>query len=102
MKAILFAIRTCKDQLKHEHVQIFPDSTTAVNYINNMNSIKSISSNSWVFCKINNIWISAAHISEHENRADRPSREYKDDVEWEIDQEIFSFITDIWGYLEND
>ena len=101
LKAILFAISTYKTEFKYQHVRILTDSTTAVNYINNMGGVKSRQCNdeakeTWEICKENKIWISCAHIPGHENVADRPSREFKDDIEWTLDTTIFHRICAIW------
>ena len=101
LKAILLSIACFKDEFKDKHVKILTDSTTAVNYINNMGGIKSNQCNTiakkiWEFCRVNGIWISCAHIPGIENEADRPSRKFNDDSEWQISQNIFEKVCSTW------
>ena len=83
------------------------DNQTAVAYINKMGGRKTLCNNIarkiWLWCLERNIWLSAAYISTHDNYvADEQSRISHHNSEWEINNEIFNMITDIWGVPELD
>lgn len=101
LMAILFALKALVDRLENKHVKVLSDSTTAVCYVNNMGGIKSdkcdaVSRDIWFLCMSKGIWISCAHIPGVENEADTPSRQFKDNIEWELKNEVFEKICCIW------
>ena len=79
------------------------DNVTAVSYINNMGGTHSLMCNKlakdiWIWCRSNNIWLSATHIPGITNvEADRTSRKFKDSSEWKLDPSVFERITEHWG-----
>ncbi|XP_068738595.1 uncharacterized protein [Montipora capricornis] len=85
------------------HVQLYPDNSTTVNYINAMGGTHSrecntIAKDIWQWCIDKQIWLTAAHIPGTKNvEADRESRVFSDNKEWMIRPDIFQKITDIWG-----
>lgn len=88
-------------------MQVRTDNTCAMTYINSMGGIKSPTCNSvakqiWQWCIANNIWISAAFVPGCENQADYESRNYKDNIEWKLDESIVSQIFTIWGTPQID
>jgi len=102
LKAILLAIKTLKDEIKKSHVKILSDSSTAVCYVTNMGGCKSlecdvVAKEIWNFCIDNGIWLSIAHIPGIANAADKPSREFNDKLEWELNRDIFLKICKTWG-----
>ncbi|XP_060587405.1 uncharacterized protein LOC132742914 [Ruditapes philippinarum] len=99
--AILFALQALVEKLKNQHVKILSDSSTAVSYINNMGGIRSDSCNKvsrdiWEYCMSKNIWLTCAHIPGLQNEADLPSRQFKDNIEWALQTNIFEKICCIW------
>ena len=93
--------------VKNHQVKILTDSTTAVNYINNMGGVKAQQCNitAWENLEIwkeNNIWISCAYILGLQNKADRLSREFKDDIEWTLEKAIVHRICAIWNLSSID
>ena len=102
MKAILLSLQAIVDTIKHQHVRVASDSTTAVTYINKMGGIKSqkcnnLSKEIWELCIAHNTWLSCQHIPGKDNAADAPSRKVNDDIEWQITEYIFNEICKIWG-----
>lgn len=102
IKAILFAIKALAQKLAHKHVKILSDSTTAVCYINNMGGCKSVECNDlsktiWQICIEHSIWLTCAHIAGKENVADLPSRQFNDNIEWELRSDVFEKMCNIWS-----
>ncbi|MEW8548535.1 MAG: reverse transcriptase domain-containing protein [Candidatus Thiodiazotropha sp.] len=84
------------------HVQIKSDNSCTVSYLNKMGGVRSEQCNKmakqiWKWCIVKSIWLSASHIPGIENEADFESRNFKDNVEWKLNSEIFHIITEIWG-----
>ena len=91
----------CKEK-HHLHVRICSDNSCAVAYIQNMSGCKSLDCNDLVhdllvWCMNKNIWLSATHIPGVSNIADFGSRNFNDNIEWQLNKEIFSKIIDKWG-----
>lgn len=93
MLAIYF--RSFENLIQNKYVRILSDNTTAISYSNNMGGIKSKKCNKlaieiWEWCIDRNIWLKCSHISGKDNiEADRLSREFNDQVEWQLDHDIF-------------
>jgi hypothetical protein len=43
-----------------------------------------------------NIWLTCAHIPGLQNEADLPSRQFKDNIEWALQTNIFEKLCSIW------
>ena len=102
LKAILLSLQAIGDKIKNQHVRVSSDSTTAVTYVNKMGGITSIKCNKlskeiWELCIENNTWLSCQHIPGKENAADAPSRKVNEDIEWQISENVFQEICNIWG-----
>ena len=88
--AIYYALQAFHDLVKNTHIKILTDNSTAVSYINNMGGVKSdncnlISKKIWIWCIKHNIWISCSHIAGKKNiEADKKSRIFNDDLEWQL------------------
>jgi hypothetical protein len=101
--AIENALRSYCASLHDVHIRIMSDSTTAIASINKQGSTRSLQCNDaahkiWLWALHRNIWISAAHIPGIENvEADRASREFKDELEWTLEQPIFDHIVHLFG-----
>ena len=101
LKAVLFSILALGEEIKDRHVRVLSNSTTAVTYINKMGGLTSekcnqVAKNIWSACMEKNVWISSQHIPGESNDADKPSREFKDDLEWQIRDETFAKICRQW------
>jgi ribonuclease HI len=94
--AIYYALQAFHDLVKNTHIKILTDNSTAVSYINNMGGVKSddcnlISKKIWIWCIKHNIWISCSHIAGKKNiEADKKSRIFNDDLEWQLNLIFFS------------
>ena len=83
------------------------NTTTTVAYLNNMGGMKQkcneLARKIWKWCYKNNNWITAPHLPGTFNvRADRESRSKHDNMEWEIDSDIFEDICQMWVKPEID
>lgn len=102
LMAIHFALQSLSDKIMNKHVQILSDSSTAVCYVNNMGGVRSpacndVSRKIWLLCMEKNAWVSCAHIPGKLNAADEPSRRFNDQLEWELDTDVYMRICSIWG-----
>lgn len=105
--AIKFALKALSDRLQNKHILVLSDSSTAVCYVQNMGGICSLLCNKvaieiWEFCVANKIWLSCAHIAGVKNEADKPSREFNDELEWELHSDVFQSLCDLWCRPEID
>ncbi|CAG2245706.1 unnamed protein product [Mytilus edulis] len=88
--AIKFAVQSFREKIKHNHVKVLTDNTTAVAYINNIGGSKSLDCNEisrslWLLCIENGIWLSCTHIPGKLNtEADKKSRIFNDQTEWKL------------------
>ena len=73
-----------------------------------MGGVKSVACNElakeiWAFCIERNIWLSAVHLPGVQNVvADRLSREFNEQVEWQLDKQVFARICNKFGMPEID
>ena len=101
--AIFLGLKSfCRNCTENSHVQVKTDNTTAKSYINAMGGIKSPECNMlakkiWQWCIDRNIWLSAAYTPGSENPADFESRNYKENTEWKIDENVLKEVFTIWG-----
>jgi ribonuclease HI len=107
--AVFYALKAFQWQLKKfNHVKILSDNTTAVSYINHMGGVKSPCCNSlaksiWFWAKQHKIWLTASHIAGKDNiTADIQSRKFNDQVEWQLNKEIFKHICSVCGTPDID
>lgn len=95
MLGIYFGLRSFENLIQNKYARILSDNTTGIGYINNMGGIKSKKCNElaieiWEWCIDRNIWLKCSHIPGKDNiEADRLSREFNDQVEWQLDHDIF-------------
>ena len=103
LKAAFLGILALCKEISDSHILVQMDKVTAVSYINNMGGTHSLMCNKlakdiWIWCRSNNIWLSATHIPGITNvEADRASRKFKDSSEWQLDPSVFERITEHWG-----
>ena len=90
------------------HVKLNIDNTTAIAYINQMGGMKSEKCNElarelWEWCIERNIWVTACHLPGYLNVvADRKSRIFQDETEWQLNKTIFQQICSYFGQPEID
>ena len=107
LKAIDFGLRSLCDE-PGLHVKVFTDNTTALAYIRHQGGVRSpecneVAQDIWSWCEARDIWLSVAHIPGVENDlADYKSRNFSDNLEWELKQELFDTIVRVFGQPEID
>lgn len=107
--AVYYALKSFKDDLNTvENVKILTDNTTAVSYINSMGGIKSIECNRiarkiWIWCIEHQIWLIATHIPGKLNtKADYQSRNFNDQIKWQLNKNNFEKVCLLWNKPEID
>ncbi|XP_063436212.1 uncharacterized protein LOC134717647 [Mytilus trossulus] len=107
--AVNYALKSFKDDLNTvENVKILTDNTTAVSYINSMGGIKSIECNriarkKWIWCIEYQIWLIATHIPGKLNtKAEYQSRNFNDQIEWQLNKNNFEKVCLLWNKPEID
>jgi hypothetical protein len=84
------------------------DNTTAISYVNRMGGVQfphlnELSRQIWQWCEERNIWIFASYINTKDNiEADRESRKYNPDTEWELSNHAFRRIIHKFGHPDID
>ena len=107
LRAILFGLKSLCGK-EREHVRIMTDNTTALAYVKNQGGVRSVECNQvaleiWDWAEDREIWLSIAHIPGVENvLADRRSRVFADNLEWELNESLFAKIVKIFGQPEID
>ena len=103
MLAIDFALKATVADKHDIHVRIMCDNTTAIAGIRKQGStrtpeINRIARDLWLWALERNIWLSAVHIPGIENvEADEASRNFKDELEWTLQDVWFRKICDRFG-----
>ena len=108
LKTIQFGVLTyCKDK-NFKHIRIMSDDTTTTLYINKKRGLESNECNKtakeiWIWCTGRDLQISAAHIPGKENfEADKNSRKFQDEAEWQLNPKIYKAVCDTFGTPEID
>ena len=105
--AILFGLQALVPEVGEE-IRVLTDNTTALAYVKNMGGVVSPRCNEvakliWEWAERNSNWLTIAHIPGVENvLADFKSRNFNDDIEWEINDKIFRKICGVFGTPEID
>ena len=106
--AVLFALKSLCTAIRAVHIRIVSDNTTTVSYINNQGGAKSPGCNEvaqqiWKWALNRQVWLSASFIKGTDNvKADRLSRKFDDQIEWSLNDKVFSKIQSLWGTLKID
>lgn len=101
--AVLFGLKSLCNQVSNTVILILSDNTTTVSYVNNMGGITSKSCNRvahliWSWCESQGNWLIAAHIPGKDNDiADGLSRNFSNNVDWQLSDEIFRIICTRFG-----
>ena len=95
----------CKDKT-NVHVQVRSDNSCTIAYIRNMGGkidmLNQLARQIWLWCCERNIWLSATHVPGIDNEADASSRKFNDNVEWMLNEHIFSRIVEQFGEPDID
>ena len=107
LRAILFGLQSlCSEQ--DEFIRILTDNTTALAYVKHMGGVRSDECNEvakeiWDWLEQRNLWVVIAHIPGSENDiADYKSRNFQDNLEWEVKQKNFQKICRVFGTPDVD
>lgn len=101
--AAYFALRSFADQLNNCEILLRIDNTTAISYINRMGGVQypklnKVAKQIWQWCESRKIWIFASYIKSKDNKeADFESRNFNIDTEWELRQDCFNSIINVFG-----
>ncbi|XP_046143215.1 uncharacterized protein LOC123988170 [Osmia bicornis bicornis] len=105
--AVKLALKTLASSLYNCQILLRVDNTTAIAYINRMGGVRyslynKLAKEIWQWAEKRRIFLSASYIPSIENtQADRLSR-LNDDIEWELNPEIFGIIKEQLGCPEVD
>ena len=108
LQAVFFGLKSFLDKSTNEHIRIRCDNMTAVTYLNKKGGIKSlecheISKNIWLWAIDRSNYISAEHLPGSQNTiADKASRVFDKNTEWELDNKVFTKIEKTFGPLTID
>ena len=102
LKAACFTILCFCKNMKNKHILIKSDNTTAVAYLNNQGGrifkLNVLANEVWSWAQQTHNFITAEYLPGEENfRADKISRTMQSNIEWSLDQEIFTEITKEFG-----
>ena len=108
IKAVLFSLQSLLHDITGTHVRVQSDGTTTVSYINNFGGVKSISCHRvageiwfWAFERQNHL--SAEHLPGAQNvLADRASRIFDENTEWQLSDSCFRAIFNRFGPFDID
>ena len=102
------ALKAFTKDISDTHVLIKMDNTTAIAYINNMGGMKSTKCNDlaktlWEYCIHKQLWVTAVHLPGRDNSvADKLSREFKEEIEWQLNPKVFHHICLEFGQPQID
>ena len=110
LKAAFLCLQYFCQNTENEHVHLYLDNTVAIKYISKMggrkHQLNCLSKKIWTWCEARKIWLSVFHIPGRLNiRADKLSRLGKSlnpDMEWALEESIYSAITHKMGRCEID
>ena len=103
LKAIHFAILAFKGSIRNCNVRLNCDNTTAIFYINQFGGCRNVALNYlsrqiWLRCIYSKLSISTVHIPGLDNQiADSMSRNFSDNIEWSLDNQIFTRLCQVFG-----
>lgn len=106
--AAFFGLKCFASQCKDCDILLRIDNTTAIAYINKMGGIRfknlnRIAKDIWNWCELRNIWLYASYISSADNnKADFESRKLEPETEFELKDEAFQEIVEMFGKPEID
>ena len=94
LKAVLFGLKSLCSK-EDDYVRVLTDNTTALAYVRNMGGVRSpqcnvVAREIWEWLEQQELWVLIAHIPGRLNViADYQSRNFKDNVEWQLSHRIF-------------
>ncbi|XP_066591915.1 uncharacterized protein [Prorops nasuta] len=106
--AIYNALTSLETLLKGKNALLRVDNTTAVAYVNKMGGVRfkdlnMLARKIWKWAECNKVWMFASYIPSLENTgADSLSRIVNIDTEWELSDNYFGKVVDLFGLPEID
>ena len=106
--ATVLALKCFSRHVPKVHVCIRSDNTTTVAYLNLLGRMQSLQCDRltkeiWLCCMQRALWVSASHVPGKSNvLADKASRQFHDNTEWILCQDLFLSITQLWGKPDVD
>lgn len=104
--AVSHAVKSFCKTMSNCHVQVKCDNQVSQFYISHMGGkvekLNSLARHIWLWCNERNIWLTATYVPGSENLADESSRKFNDNVEWMLDEQLFSDLTDLMGKPDID
>lgn len=108
LKAAFIGLKCFARELQDKEILLRIDNTTAISYINRMGGVQYVHLNDitreiWQWCERRKLFIFASYIKSKDNKeADRESRRTNIDTEWELSNDAFNKVTNIFGVPEID
>ena len=107
LKGIQFALKAFQSKIEGKHAKVLTDSTTALSFVLCFGGTKSRICNSvtkeiWFRCIDHRVWLFCSHIAGKINQADARSRQFNDQLEWSLSQEVFNDICEQFRTPEID
>ncbi len=95
LKAIEFGLKALCKNVKDAHVKVMSDNQCAVSYIreqggSHSSQCNAVARNIWLWAWQRNLWLTCAHIPGVSNDvADRASRHFRLETEWQLAPDVF-------------
>ena len=108
LKAILFGLQSFLNDSSSVHIRIQSDNITAVSYVNNFGGVKSMSCHHiakdiWQWAIDRNNHLSVEFLPGSENiHADRASRIFDENTEWNLNSNVIHRIIEQFGSFDID
>lgn len=106
--AAFFGLKCYAKNLRNCNILLKIDNTTAIAYINRMGGtrykkLNLLARTIWQWCEKRKIYIFASYIASSQNfRADFESRRIKSELEWQLSDDAFNYITKKLGCPDID
>ena len=107
LRAVRFGLQSLCE-MEQTHIKIMTDNTTALAYVKHQGGVKSLPCNDealkiWEWCEQRDNWLTIAHIPGVDNvLADFKSRNFADNIEWELNENIFQKVIKVFGQPDID
>jgi len=108
LKAVLLGLQSLLYDYQDTHIRIKSDNVTTVSYINNKGGVKSmdchrVAVDIWTWAISRRIILTATHLPGSQNvLADKASRIFDLNTEWELNSEVYENIQNNFGSFEID
>ena len=102
LKAAYFALKSLCDDKENIHLRMMTDNTTAMYCVNKLGStrvkLNDLTHKIWLFAMERDIWLSSGYVPGRENLiSDEESRNFDENIEWTLREDIFQYICQLFG-----